>query len=84
MQTKELLEIKKGRTWLDQPASLQLGPACAVTFFRFKYKKKLASSCQLTCRYFYGHLLVEDFSKSRYGRVMLTDGTRKYLCRKAI
>ena len=27
---------------------------------------------------------MENFSKSRYGRVMLTDGTRKYLCRKAM
>ena len=30
----------------------------------------LASSCQFTCRYFYGRLLVEHFQKSRYGRVI--------------
>ena len=55
-----------------------------LQFLDFTVKRTLAFGCQFTCRYFYGHLLVEDFSKSRYGRVMLTDGTRKYLCRKAI
>ena len=40
--------------------------------------KYLATSCQSISRYFYGRLLVEHFYKSRYGRVMLTDNTRKY------
>ena len=31
--------------------------------------------------YYYGRLLVKHVKKSRYGRVMLTDSTRKYLCR---
>ena len=34
----------------------------------------------LAANYFFGRLLVEHFQKSRYGRVMLTDNTRKYLC----
>ena len=34
---------------------------------------------QSISRYFYGRLLVEHFEKSRNGRVMLTDNTRKYL-----
>ena len=43
--------------------------------------KYLVSGCQFTCRHFYGRHLVEHFKKSRYGRVMLTNNTREYICR---
>ena len=43
--------------------------------------KYLESGCQFFYRYFYGRLSVEHFWKSRYGWVMLTHSTRKYLCR---
>ena len=43
--------------------------------------KYLASGCKFFYRYFNGRLPIEHFQKSRYGRVMLTDSTLKYLCR---
>ena len=39
----------------------------------------LASGCQFFYRYFNGRLPVEHFKTSQYGRVMLSDNTRKYL-----
>ena len=46
--------------------------------FKVKYLQPAASRFPVI---FYRRLLVEHFKKSRYGRVMLTDNTRKYLCR---
>ena len=43
--------------------------------------KYLASGCQFTYRYSYVRLPVEHFQKSRYDGVMVTDSTRKYLCK---
>ena len=66
---------------------------CCLCFYMGNYKniqckksvdftaKYLATSCQSISRCFYGRLLVEHFYKSIYGRVMLIDNTRKYLCR---
>ena len=47
-----------------------------IVDFTVKY---MASGCQFFYRYFYGRLPIEHFQKSRYGRVMLTDSTQKYL-----